>query len=108
MQVYKVDFAGKTLTEYGAGLNVSFDKYGSVVESATFSTSNTGLKVATIEDSDHNVYFKYLNSSLQWEDITISENLWPSHLTGTSALSSTLTEPATSPTLPPTESKSIR
>lgn len=73
MQVYKVDFAGKTLTEYGAGLNVSFDKYGSAVESATFSTSNTGLKVATIEDSDHNVYFKYLNSSLQWEDITISE-----------------------------------
>lgn len=43
------------------------------MESATFSTSNTGLKVATIEDSDHNVYFKYLNSSLQWEDITISE-----------------------------------
>lgn len=72
LQVYKVDFSGKTLTEYGAGLNVDTGNNGAEV-SATFSSSRNGLKVVAIADNDNNTYFKYLNSSLQWEDFTIAE-----------------------------------
>ncbi len=73
MQVYKVDFTGKTLKEYGTGLKVTLDRYDSAEESATFSSSPDGLKVVAIEDSDKNTYFKYLNNNLQWEDFEITE-----------------------------------
>lgn len=73
MQVYKVDFNGKTLTEYGAGINVTFSKYGSVNEAVAFSASPTGLKVLATEDAEHRTYFKYLDSSLQWDNIATAE-----------------------------------
>lgn len=73
MQVYKVDFEGKTLTEYGEGLTVSISK-GAPQESAAFAASSNGLLVSAIEDSDHNTYFKYLNANLQWENFTMPES----------------------------------
>lgn len=72
MQVYKVDFEGKTLTEYGEGLTVTISK-DAPEESAAFAASPSGLLVSAIEDSDNNTYFKYLNSNLQWENFTMSE-----------------------------------
>lgn len=72
MQVYKVDFEGKTLTEYGEGLTVNISR-GAPQESAAFAASPNGLLVSAIEDSDHNTYFKYLNGNLQWEKFTTSE-----------------------------------
>ena len=73
MQVYKVDFEGKTLTEYGEGLTVTISTNGTPKESAAFAASPSGLLVSAIEDSDNNTYFKYLNSNLQWENFTMSE-----------------------------------
>lgn len=73
MQVYKVDFEGKTLTEYGQGLTVTISR-GAPQESAAFAASSNGLLVSAIEDSDHNTYFKYLNTNLQWENFTTSES----------------------------------
>lgn len=74
MQVYKVDFDGKKLVEYGEGIPATFSTLGGVNEASTFSVSPTGLTVAAVEDSDHAVTFKYLNSSLQWENFTLTEN----------------------------------
>ncbi len=74
MQVYKVDFTNKKLVEYGEGIPATFSTNSGVNEASTFSVSPTGLTVAAVEDSDHAVTFKYLNSSLQWENFTLTES----------------------------------
>ncbi len=73
MQVYKVNFTDKKLVEYGEGILGNSSSSG-VSEASTFSVSPTGLVVAAVEDAEHAVTFKYLNSSLQWENFTLTEN----------------------------------
>lgn len=81
MQVYKVDFNEKKLVEYGEGIPATFGTTG-VNEASTFSVSPTGLTVAAVEDAEHNVTFKYLNSSLQWENFTLTESTIKNSSTG--------------------------
>ncbi len=82
MQVYKVDFNEKKLVEYGEGFQGTFSTLTGVSEASTFSVSPTGLVVAAVEDAEHAVSFKYLNSSLQWENFTLAESAVNNSVTG--------------------------
>lgn len=82
MQVYKVDFNERKLVEYGEGIPATFGTISGVKEASTFSVSPTGLTVAAVEDAEHNVTFKYLNSSLQWENFTLAESAVKNSSTG--------------------------
>ncbi len=82
MQVYKVDFNEGKLVEYGEGIPATFGTLTGVNETSTFSVSPTGLTVAAVEDAEHNVTFKYLNSSLQWENFTLTESAIKNSSTG--------------------------
>ncbi len=73
MQIYKVDFTNKTLVEYGEGLSATISSKGVPNETSMASVSPDGLFVAAVEDSEGNISFKYLNSSLQWEAFSVSE-----------------------------------
>ncbi len=73
MQIYKVDFSNKTLVEYGGGLSATISSMGTPNETSMVSVSPDGLFVAAVEDSEGNISFKYLNSSLQWEAFSVSE-----------------------------------
>ncbi len=82
MQIYKVDFTNKTLTEYGEGLNATFSSKGVPNETSMASVSPDGLFVAAVEDGENNVTFKYLNSSLKWENFTLAESALKNSATG--------------------------
>ncbi len=82
MQIYKVDLSDNTLKEYGEGFSATISSSGGVNEASRVSVSPSGLFVAAIEDSEKNVTFKYLNSSLQWEDFTLAESAIKNSATG--------------------------
>ena len=82
MQIYKVDFTKKTLVEYGEGLSVTISSNGGINETSTVSVSPDGLFVAAVEDGEKNVTFKYLNSSLKWENFTLAESALKNSATG--------------------------
>ena len=82
MQIYKVDFTKKTLVEYGEGLSATISSNGGINETSTVSVSPDGLFVAAVEDGEKNVTFKYLNSSLKWENFTLAESALKNSATG--------------------------